>query len=177
MANKKKKAAPISARRRKQINLLISYKARLRATEKSVDKLKADPRTLVEKRSEMNFLIHKGAQLNNQIIKTSKKTGGLRKDKLRGVKVNEDNFILRFRIWEKSSAENYILKEVSVNKLNGIDMKKNTETAVDLLNNIFAKKMESKDELIFQLDDDNNATLSIDGIEKNTDSDIDFNED
>lgn len=177
MANKKKKVKPISARRRKQINLLISQKARLRSVNKKIDKIKyGTPNlTLAEKRPLINNLLNDGVKINTEISKLEKKTGARKKNNFRNVKKDPKklNLVLG-KVWEKNDIEKYIFESGSVNSINKKEIGDSDDEILDLLNKCY-QQMGSTDYIQLQIDKDGNAILSIVNADEIEDDEFDIN--
>ena len=174
MAGNQKKPKKISAARRKQINLLISQKARLRSLNKKIDKLKADPRTLTQKRPEMNEFISQGVKINTEIVKLEKKTGAAKKNKFRNVKKDPNKLpIVLGKVWEKNDIEKYIFEGGQVKSINGKKINKDGEAVLDLLNKCY-QQMGPTDYVQLQVGRDGQCILSIVNADEINDDEYDI---
>lgn len=134
-----KKRKPISAARRKKINLLISQSLQARNINKKLDALDKD--FSKEAKTERNALLDRLWKLNTVSNDLREKLGTNKKDNTRIF--NMDNARTLGHAWDKKQIEDEIFKGKE-KRVNGKSTKKNSSELLDTLSALY-KKMGSKD--------------------------------
>ena len=160
----KKKTNKISAKKRKLINLKISFTARKKSIQKKIGKVNNnDKLTTGQKRTAVNELLNEGVQLNTALYDVQEKLNKVVKkpiiEELRNVPKDENKLnIVLGKVWEKSNVEDYVFDEL--NKLNSISINKDADKALDLLNRAY-QIMGSDDYIMISIDNKGNGILSV----------------
>lgn len=169
MAKSKKSKAKKPSKRELKIHYKIVYQNRkLKKLRDQYDELNSlDKRTKIEYngkkrkvKAALNDIINKAAKINGEIYALRSKSKRSRPAQQIKVKRNEYVMIINSRVWETTDIENAILKNPEISRVNGIDLTRDKDEAIDLINK-YRLKMTSSDLLMLVYDDKMNAKLRV----------------